>query len=67
LKHRCLGPVGGTCPPDALQQPSKIDIFVFEILAGCCAAFVASVFGIRKLRKIKKERQTSKRNGISVL
>jgi hypothetical protein len=57
LKHRCLGAVGSPCgsSSSAASQP-ELGPFVVEILAGSGIAFVASIFGIRKLRSVKKKR-----------
>ncbi|UVS69262.1 hypothetical protein [Nitrososphaera viennensis] len=59
LKHRCLGAVGSPCgSSSSVASQPELSPFVVEILAGSGIAFVASIFGIRKLRAIKKKRTT---------
>jgi hypothetical protein len=53
LSTRCLGGPGMNCGSSSVLQP-KLDPFIAEILAGLGVTFVASIFGIRKLRGIKK-------------
>lgn len=55
LKHRCLGGPGAPCGPSSASQP-ELDPFVVEVLAGSGMALVASIFGIRKLRTVKKKK-----------
>jgi hypothetical protein len=51
----------GVSDPNAVSEP-KLDLIVIAILASLAAAFVASIFGIRKLRGIKKKRTTEEGN-----
>lgn len=55
---RCLGGVGIPCGPSSNLPSSQpeLSLFVVQILAGSGIAFVASIFGIRKLRTIKREK-----------
>lgn len=47
----------GVSDPNVVSEP-KLDPIVIGILAGLGAAFVASIFAIRKLRALKKNRST---------
>ncbi len=56
LKHRCFGAVGSPCGTNNEPSQPELSPFVVQILAGSGIAFVASIFGVRKLRAIKKKR-----------
>lgn len=61
LKHRCLGGPGIPCGSSNVSQP-ELDPLIAEILAGLGVTLVASIFGIRKLRTIKKKKRSTDAN-----